>query len=242
MTGGSRLPFRIRPGAPTSSIDISASGKVGIGTASPSTKLHVSGSDGTTKLLVQESSATATAREMAELRNNGGAEMIFKDTGDTARWSIGTFSSAFIWDNQAVANVEMTLGNTGNLTITGALTQGSDRNTKTDIFDVRPDEVLAKVDSLPISTWRYKGDAADVHHLGPMAQDFSAAFGLGADDRHIAPLDAAGVSLAAIQALNRKVTEKQAAIDDLARRNADLEKRLADLETLVAKLAPAVQK
>ena len=80
-----------------------------------------------------------------------------------------------------------------------------------------------------------------MHHLGPMAQDFSAAFGLGEDDRHIAPLDAAGVSLAAVQALNHKVTEKQAAIDDLARHNTDLEKRLADLETLVAKLAP-VQK
>jgi hypothetical protein len=41
VTGGSRLPFRIRPGAPTSSIDISADGDVGIGTASPSEKLHV---------------------------------------------------------------------------------------------------------------------------------------------------------------------------------------------------------
>jgi hypothetical protein len=43
VTGGSRLPFRIRPGAPTSSIDISASGKVGIGTASPEFQLHVFG-------------------------------------------------------------------------------------------------------------------------------------------------------------------------------------------------------
>jgi hypothetical protein len=43
VTGGSRLPFRIRPGAPTSSIDISASGNVGIGTASPTGKLDVSG-------------------------------------------------------------------------------------------------------------------------------------------------------------------------------------------------------
>ncbi|PYS65862.1 MAG: hypothetical protein DMF76_01885, partial [Acidobacteria bacterium] len=41
VTGGSRLPFRIRPGAPTSSIDISASGNVGIGTASPVLKLEV---------------------------------------------------------------------------------------------------------------------------------------------------------------------------------------------------------
>ncbi len=43
VTGGSRLPFRIRPGAPTSSIDINASGDVGMGTASPTAKLHVSG-------------------------------------------------------------------------------------------------------------------------------------------------------------------------------------------------------
>ena len=43
VTGGSRLPFRIRPGAPTSSIDISASGDVGIGTASPGGKLDVTG-------------------------------------------------------------------------------------------------------------------------------------------------------------------------------------------------------
>jgi hypothetical protein len=43
VTGGSRLPFRIRPGAPTSSIDISASGNVGIGTASPLGTLHTKG-------------------------------------------------------------------------------------------------------------------------------------------------------------------------------------------------------
>ena len=42
VTGGSLLPFRIRPGAPTSSLDIAASGNVGVGTASPSKKLHVS--------------------------------------------------------------------------------------------------------------------------------------------------------------------------------------------------------
>jgi hypothetical protein len=44
VTGGSRLPFRIRPGAPTSSIDIGATGNVGIGTASPVEKLDVNGS------------------------------------------------------------------------------------------------------------------------------------------------------------------------------------------------------
>src|SRR5262245_17063437 len=43
ITGGSRLPLRIRPGAPTSSVDINASGSVGIGTASPQSPLHIFG-------------------------------------------------------------------------------------------------------------------------------------------------------------------------------------------------------
>jgi hypothetical protein len=43
LTGGSRLPFRIRPGAPTSSVDISANGSVGVGLASPIHKLDVAG-------------------------------------------------------------------------------------------------------------------------------------------------------------------------------------------------------
>lgn len=50
VTSGSRLPFRIRPGAPTSSIDISADGDVGLGDASPNAKLHVSGGDATLRL------------------------------------------------------------------------------------------------------------------------------------------------------------------------------------------------
>ena len=47
VTGGSRLPLRIRPGAPTSSIDISASGRVGVGTAAPVEDLHVTSSTNT---------------------------------------------------------------------------------------------------------------------------------------------------------------------------------------------------
>ena len=241
VTGGSRLPFRIRPGAPTSSIDISADGNVGIGTASPSNSLHVSGSGGTTKLLVQEASGTTTAREIAEFRNNGGSVVIFEDTSVAQRWANGTVGANFAMDEQAHTGTEFLLTNTGNLTISGSLTQNSDRTTKTDVVDVRPEEVLAKVVSLPISTWHYKGDDTSVQHLGPMAQDFAAAFGLGQDDRHIAPLDAAGVSLAAIQALHREVSEKDSAIQDLQRRNADLEKRLADLEALVNRLAPKQQ-
>src|SRR4051812_27103215 len=59
VTGGSRLPFRIRPGAPTSSVDINASGNVGIGTASPADKMDIQAdADGATAGRIGSSSAT----------------------------------------------------------------------------------------------------------------------------------------------------------------------------------------
>lgn len=61
VTGGSRLPFRIRPGAPTSSIDIAASGKVGVGTASPSERLHVFVTEDANSLLLIQNSSNGTS-------------------------------------------------------------------------------------------------------------------------------------------------------------------------------------
>jgi len=84
---------------------------------------------------------------------------------------------------------------------------------------------LERVASLPISRWNFKTDAA-TRHIGPMAQDFYAAFNVGTDDKHIATVDEGGVALAAIQGLNEKLNDKDAEIKAL-------EKRLADLEQLV---------
>lgn len=63
VTGGSRLPFRIRPGAPTSSVDISANGSVGVGTASPGFALDV----------LQNSSNNATGTVLRVKGNSAGA-------------------------------------------------------------------------------------------------------------------------------------------------------------------------
>jgi hypothetical protein len=66
-------------------------------------------------------------------------------------------------------------------------------------------EILAKLAALPVSTWNYIGDDPSVRHLGPMAQDFKAAFGLGDSDRTIDMVDANGVLVVALQALHRQV-------------------------------------
>ena len=83
----------------------------------------------------------------------------------------------------------------------------SDRALKANFGSVDGQDMLQRVRDLPISTWNYISDDAAIRHIGPMAQDFTALFGVGADDRHIHPLDGQGVAMAAIQGLIDLVAE-----------------------------------
>ncbi len=76
----------------------------------------------------------------------------------------------------------------------------SDRSTKTGVTALDDAVVLAKVTALPVSEWSYTSEHG-IRHVGPMAQDFYAAFRVGEDDRHITSIDEDGVALAAIKAL-----------------------------------------
>jgi hypothetical protein len=90
------------------------------------------------------------------------------------------------------------------LTVGGAWVNSSDVNRKANFAAVVGEEVLGKVAALPIQTWNYRDEDASTRHMGPTAQDFRAAFGLGANETSIATVDADGVSLAAIQALEKR--------------------------------------
>ncbi|MFF4409551.1 hypothetical protein ACFY2W_15525 [Streptomyces sp. NPDC001262] len=76
-------------------------------------------------------------------------------------------------------------------------------------------KVLERVAALPVSIWRYQWDPDQVCHLGPMSEDWYAAFGLGQDDTAIDCVDAQGVALVAIQALHREIVELRRALDAL---------------------------
>ena len=122
----------------------------------------------------------------------------------------------------------------------------SDRNAKENFTAINPQAVLAKVAALPLTEWNYKTDQA-VEHLGPMAQDFQAAFGLnGKDDKHIAVVDEGGVALAAIQGLNEKVESgRQAAesrIEKLEAENAALKQQLAAMQKEMASRLALMEK
>jgi trimeric autotransporter adhesin len=113
------------------------------------------------------------------------------------------------------------------LTTGGTWTNGSSRALKEGFLPVDAAAVLAGVLDLPLLRWRYRDSPQEGEHLGPMAEDFAARFGLGAGSEAISTVDADGVALAAIQGLNAKLEAE----------NAALRERLDRLESLLQELA-----
>jgi hypothetical protein len=106
----------------------------------------------------------------------------------------------------------------------------SDARAKENFVGLDGRSVLDALEAMPIREWNYIAQDDEVRHIGPTAQEFHAAFGLGSDPLRIETIDADGVALAAIQALIR---ENRA----LGEENEALRRRLDDLETRIDRLA-----
>lgn len=104
----------------------------------------------------------------------------------------------------------------------------SDRNAKTEIKDIDSRAVLAKLGRLPVTEWEYKHDPQR-RYFGPMAQDFHAAFGLGADDKTINTLDADGVLFLSVKGLLEELKERDKVIQELKTKLETVEERLDSL-------------
>ena len=220
VTGGSKLSLRIRPGAPTSSVDIAADGDVGIGTGSPAAALDVTRTLGALGTILR-------------ISNNSGIQLLFDRTdASSTDWQMSNFNSTFQISVPGAGTPQFSQNSNGNLTIAGTLTQLSTKEAKQEFEAVEPLEVLQKVVSMPITSWAYKADP-NVRHIGPMADDFHNAFKVGDTDKGIAVTDRTGVAFAAIQGLNQRLEAKQAEIDRLAKENADLAARLAKIEAML---------
>ncbi len=183
---------------------------VGFGATTPQAPIHVRRADDTSAMLFLEQANTgaATDRQMIELTNKGGIRFQFNNTNLNTSWRFQAATGArdvFEIAKVGTGKIELEVDSGGNLKIQGALTQGSDVNTKTGIERVDGQQLLTKLSGLSISEWTYKSSDNGTRHLGPMAQDFHAAFGLGHDETKLAPADMAGVALAAIKAQQEKL-------------------------------------
>jgi hypothetical protein len=144
----------------------------------------------------------------------------------------------------------LTMDTTGKLVATGDICAlddtkcvGSLKSSKyvKDIYSaVDGADILEKVSSLPISIWSYKVDDDSVLHIGPMAEDFQATFGLnGETTDSIATVDGLGVALTSIQALNNKLKQKDIDIEQLKLEYAQMKEKLASLEAKLNRLLSA---
>lgn len=75
-------------------------------------------------------------------------------------------------------------------------------------------QTLQRLVDLPVNYWTYEFEPG-VRHVGPMAQDFAASFGLGRTNRMINSLDASGITIASVQALHRRVARLEAEVQQL---------------------------
>ncbi len=106
----------------------------------------------------------------------------------------------------------------------------SDRNRKRDFAAIDGDALLDRLAAVPITTWSYRAEAGEVRHIGPMAQDFQQAFGVGATDELIFQIDADGVALAGVQTLHRHLGALQRENEALRDELSALTRRLDALE------------
>ena len=170
------------------------------------------------------------------------------------RLATAAHDGAFVWGDSTNAQVSSTSNNqfivraSGGVTMytssglgsgvtlhsgSGSWSTLSDRNAKENLALVDGRQVLARLAELPISTWNYRTQAPSTRHIGPMAQDFYAAFKLGESDTMISAVDADGVMMAALQGLYQLVQEQAAQIAALQEENTGLAARLATLEDQV---------
>ena len=221
------------------------SGKMGVGTSTPVTTLDVANSiraantdsgdvsflalgesfDGATPFYVQRYGSAHLLASGADIWNADNGFLRF-GTSNSERLRIDQLGNVGIGTTAPTEKLHVV----GNITATGTISQTSDRNAKFNIVETDVSDILDRIARVPISFWTYKTDSLKARHMGPMAQDFYAAFGLGDSNRVISPLDAAGVALAAIQALNEKLAERDSKIEML-------ERRIDLLTSSVAKIA-----
>jgi len=132
-----------------------------------------------------------------------------------------------LFSNAAMtAGVQLTAGS-------GTWASLSDRNAKQNFRSLNGDQVLSRIRTMPIEEWSYITEDSQVRHVGPTAQDFRAAFGLGTSDRTITTIDIDGINLFAIQQLIERSESLKAENAALRNEVNDLKTRIERLERLV---------
>jgi len=197
---------------------------VGIGTTAPNFKLHIADS-GFPSIRLDGSNPTGAWLELNNTSTGGHNWGILSSGAGNSEGAGNLVITDVTGGGHIVMNAPLQVPS-----CTGCTVATSDRNAKSNITAVNSRIVLEKLVGIPIQTWNYNDDKAGLRHIGPMAQDFFAAFGLGSDDKHINLIDEGGVALAAIQELYKNNISKDQQINDLKKQVNDLKAAGAEVK------------
>jgi hypothetical protein len=245
--------FDVQTTGGQSRLTVTATGNVGIGTFNPVGRFDVQDITGTTNLLTL--SGVGKLEALGDVCLTGTTTCLSTAGGGGSSnswdpWDITDNSGVLSFAYNGGSTLLTMDGTTGKLVATGDICAlgdtkcvGSLKSSKyvKDIYSaVDGADILEKVSSLPISIWSYKVDDDSVLHIGPMAEDFQATFGLnGETTDSIATVDGLGVALTSIQALNNKLKQKDIDIEQLKLEYAQMKEKLASLEAKLNRLLSA---
>ncbi len=200
VTSGSRLPFRIRPGAPTSSIDISASGQVGVGTASPSEQLTVNGTGNVRTFVISANNNTAGLNMQVQsvaggsvgfgilrTENNGDMDLFTGTSGAAVSEHMRVTVGGNVGINCNAPTFAFMIGSgSGCSTPTSGINPGStsfttasSRTFKENLAEVKTPDILDKISH--VNVYNYDFINGPKNRLGLMAEDFHTIFARGSD-------------------------------------------------------------
>jgi hypothetical protein len=219
VTGGSRLPFRIRPGAPTSSIDINASGNVGVGTASPARKMELSGTGNVGMKITDTSIAGAF---LLYLRNTnaslaGRQFSVFDENAAIDRFVINASGQIGFGGALSPTN-PLEHGSGAKLTAGGVWTDASSRALKMNIRGITALEAFKALPALRPVKFEYKAQPGETY-AGFIAEEVPDLVAQS-DRKTLSPMDIVAV-------LTKVVQEQQKTINMLKVKMSRLEKRVA---------------
>jgi hypothetical protein len=220
VTGGSRLPFRIRPGAPTSSIDIAADGDIGIGTASPTDgfSMEIKRTSGNAGILLNNNETVKFKLNVTTALVQIGAQTNHKVNfvvNNAAQMTLDTTGFLGLGTTSPAHPIVVATANNARLEVSGNWLNPSSRELKENIQSLTAEEAEETLAGLNPVKYNYKVDKTE-GYVGFIAEDVPGL---------VAVKDRKGlVTMDVVAVLTKVVKEQQKTISKLEERIAQLEK------------------
>jgi len=232
VTGGSRLPFRIRPGAPTSAIDISSSGKIGFGTASPSFAMELKTAAGTAATFVAREDAGASAVISADAshvfigaKTNHDFRLL---ANDSPKMTILPDGKIGIGINTVAAANKIEVDNGARLTTGGTWTNASSRQYKENIHSLDRKEAFETLSGLNPVIFNYKNEKSE-DYVGFIAEDVPSLVATS-DRKGLSPMDVTAVLTKVVKEQQKTIQAQQEALAEHQKAISELKEKIDKVE------------